>query len=79
MIKNVIFNTTKNICIRSISLMSSVCVQHFTAFEVAVLILYYVPWLYSALRSEMDPFSMETNRGKKLFCFFLFFHTDRYK
>ena len=40
MIKNVIFNKTKNTCVRFFIYMSSMRVQLFTAIEVAVLKLY---------------------------------------
>ena len=43
MIKNVIFNVTKNTRVRFFICMFSMCVQLFTAFEEAVLKL-YVPW-----------------------------------
>ena len=43
MIKNVIFNKTKNTSLCFLIYMSSGCVQLFTAFEVVVLKL-YVPW-----------------------------------
>ena len=43
MIKNVIFNETKNSSVVFFIDMSSMCVQLFTAFEEAVLRL-YVPW-----------------------------------
>ena len=43
MIKNLIFNKTKNTSVRFFIYMSSRCVQLFTAFEEVVLRL-YVPW-----------------------------------
>ena len=43
-IKNVIFIETKNTCVRFFIYMSSKCVQLFTAFEIAVLKLYNIPW-----------------------------------
>ncbi len=43
MIKNLIFNKTKNTSVRFFIYMSSMGVQFFTAFEEAVLKL-YVPW-----------------------------------
>ena len=43
MIKNVLCNKGKNAYVRFFICMSSMCVQHFTAFEEAVFKL-YVPW-----------------------------------
>ena len=43
MIKNVIYNKTKNTRVSFFIYMSSMCVQLFTAFEVPVLKL-HVPW-----------------------------------
>ena len=43
MIKNVIFNNTKNTPVRVFIYMSSMCVQLCTVFEAAVL-KFYVPW-----------------------------------
>ena len=43
MIKNLIFNKSKNASVRFFIYMSSMCVQRFTAFEEAVL-KFYVPW-----------------------------------
>ncbi len=43
MIKNVIFNKTKNTRVRFLIYISSMCVKLFTAFEEAILKL-YVPW-----------------------------------
>ncbi len=43
MIKNVIFNKSKNASVRFFIYMSTMCAQLFTAFEEAVLKL-YVPW-----------------------------------
>ena len=40
MIKNILFNKTKNPRVRFFIYMSSMCVQLFTVFEVAVLTLY---------------------------------------
>ena len=45
MIKNLIFNKTKNDSVCFFIYMSSMCVQRFTAFEEAVLKLYVgLPW-----------------------------------
>ena len=62
MIKNLIFNKTKNTFVRFFIYMSSMCVQIFTAFEEVVL----------KLKSNMAAISMETNRGK-FFFFSIFF------
>ena len=67
MIKNVIFNKSKNASVRFFIYMSSMCVQLFTAFEEEVLKL-YVPWRVP--KSNMPAISMETNRGKKILCVF---------
>ena len=74
MIKNLIFNKTKNASVRFFIHMSSVCVHlNFTAFDEAVLKLYTCT-LVSALKSNMAAISMETNRGKKIVvCFFAIF------
>ena len=71
MIKNVIFNKTKNARVRFFIYMSSECLQLFKAFEGPV--LYFICTLVSALKSNMAAIYMETNRGKrkKLFGFFL--------
>ena len=63
MVKNVIFNKTKNTRVRFFIYMSSMCVQYFTAFEVPVLKLCT---LVSALKSNMAAISMETNSGEKI-------------
>ena len=76
-IKNVIFNKTKDTRVRFFIYMSSMCVQLFTAVEVAVLKLCT---LVSALRSNMAAISMETNRGEFFLDFlFIFFHTNHNK
>ena len=62
MIKNLIFNKTKNTFVRFFIYMSSMCVQIFTALEEVVL----------KLKSNMAAISMETNRGK-FFFFSIFF------
>ena len=64
-IKNLIFNKTKNAPVRFFIYMSSICVQLFTAFEEAVLKLYFT--LVSALKSNMAAISVETNRGNFFF------------
>ena len=70
MIKNLIFNKTKNISVRFFTDMSSRGVQLFTAFEEVVLKLYGT--LVSALRSNMAVISMETNRGNDFFSPYFF-------
>ena len=55
MIRNLIFNKTKNASVRFFIYMSSMCVQLFTAFEEAVLKLCT---LVSALKSNMAAISM---------------------
>ena len=77
MIKNLIFNKSKNASVRFFIYMSSMCVQLFTAFEV-LSGFEVICTLVSALKSNMAAISMETNRGKKNFGVFspYFFHTD---
>ena len=75
MIKNLIFNKSKNPSVRFFIYMFSMCVQLFTAFEEAVL-----KWV-SALKSNMAAISMETNRGKKfvlVFSPYLFTDHNKY-
>ena len=62
MIKNLIFNKTKNTSLRFFIYMSSRCVHIFTAFEEVVLKLGVGTTLVSALKSNMAAISMETNR-----------------
>ena len=72
MITNLIFNRTKNTRFHILFFiyMSSMCVQLFTAFEEAVLKL-YICSLVSALKFNLAAISMETNREKKYFDFFI--------
>ena len=66
LIKNVIFNKTENTRVVSFFIyVSSMCVQLFTPFEVPVLEV-YIRTLVSALKSNMEAISMETNFGKKI-------------
>ena len=71
MIKNLIFNKTKNTSVRFFTYMSSRCVQIFTTFEEVVLQVRCT--LVSALKSNMAAISKETNRGN-----FFFLHIFSY-
>ena len=73
LIKNVIFNKTKNTRVVSFFIyMYSMCVQLFTRFEVPTGCI-VIRTLVRALKSNVDAISMETNFEKKIIFFSIFF------
>ena len=72
MIKTVLFNKTKNTCVRFFIYMSSMHVQLFTAFELAVIC---VCTLVSTIKSKMFGRFPGNEPREKLF-FSRIFHTD---
>ena len=70
MIKNALWNKSKNTSVCFFICMSSMCVQLFTEFEEAVLKL--ICTLVSPLKANMAAISMETKRGNFFFSPYFF-------